>query len=149
MRTNPRPPGQAWALAPAAPDHLPDCALVTWLLDLDGVVWLTGNPIPGAVDAIARLRRAGERVAFFTNNSGPTMAEHLGHLAAAGIEVAAADLLSSAHAAASHPACRVQGRGRRWCRGSRRRSSSEGVQRGAIVGPSRRRGRGPDDRVQL
>jgi 4-nitrophenyl phosphatase len=74
---------------------------VTWLLDLDGVVWLTGDPIPGAVDAIARLRRAGERVAFFTNNSGPTMAEHLGHLAAAGIEVAAADLLSSAHAAAS------------------------------------------------
>jgi len=74
---------------------------VTWLLDLDGVVWLTGNPIPRAVDAIARLQRAGRRVAFFTNNSGPTMAEHLGHLAAAGISAAPGDLLTSAHAAAS------------------------------------------------
>jgi 4-nitrophenyl phosphatase len=74
---------------------------VTWLLDLDGVVWLTGVPIPGAADAVARLRQAGERVAFFTNNSGPTVAEHLSRLAAAGIDAGPADLLTSAQAAAS------------------------------------------------
>jgi glycerol 3-phosphatase-2 len=97
MRTNPGPLGQAWSGRPAAPD----CPFVTWLLDLDGVVWLTGTPLPRAVDAIARLERAGQRVVFFTNNSGPSMAEHLGHLAAAGIEAAPDDLLTSAHAAAS------------------------------------------------
>lgn len=71
------------------------------MLDLDGVVWLTGDPIPGAVEAIARLRKAGERVTFFTNNSGPTMANHLGHLAAAGIDAERAEFLTSGQAAAS------------------------------------------------
>jgi 4-nitrophenyl phosphatase len=74
---------------------------VTWLLDLDGVVWLMGEPIPGATDAIARLRRRGQRVAFFTNNSGPTVRDHLGRLTAAGIEAGPEDLLTSAQAAAS------------------------------------------------
>jgi HAD superfamily hydrolase (TIGR01450 family) len=74
---------------------------VTWLLDLDGVVWLTGDPIPGAVEAIGRLRKAGERVTFFTNNSGPTMANHLGHLAAAGIDAEGSEFLTSGQAAAS------------------------------------------------
>jgi HAD superfamily hydrolase (TIGR01450 family) len=74
---------------------------VTWLLDLDGVVWLAGRPIPGASDAVARLRRAGERVVFFTNNSGPTVADHLAHLAAVGIPAEVGDVLTSAQAAAS------------------------------------------------
>jgi 4-nitrophenyl phosphatase len=74
---------------------------VTWLLDLDGVVWLTGDPIPGAVAAITRLRDGGERVAFFTNNSGPSLEEHLGRLASAGIHATSPDLLTSAQAAAS------------------------------------------------
>src|ERR1700686_4381436 len=61
-----------------------------WLLDLDGVVWLTGRPIPGAAEAIRRLRAAGQRVAFLTNNSGPTVADHVASLKAA---PAAASLL--------------------------------------------------------
>ena len=32
------------------------------LCDLDGVVWLAHQAIPGSVDAIARLRAAGHRV---------------------------------------------------------------------------------------
>ena len=43
---------------------------VTWVLDLDGVVWLADQPIPGAADAVARLRAQGERVLFATRNSG-------------------------------------------------------------------------------
>ena len=42
---------------------------MAWILDLDGVVWLAEQPIPGAADAVARLRGAGERVGFVTNNS--------------------------------------------------------------------------------
>ncbi len=41
----------------------------TWALDLDGVVWLAGRPIPGSADAVTALRAAGERVVFLTNNS--------------------------------------------------------------------------------
>jgi len=37
------------------------------LCDLDGVVWLAHRPIPGSVEAIARLRTGGHRVLFVTN----------------------------------------------------------------------------------
>src|SRR5947209_15999299 len=65
---------------------------MTWLLDLDGVVWLAGRPLPGAADAIGRLQRAGTRVLFFTNNSEPTIAEHLGRLGHAGVDAGAGDI---------------------------------------------------------
>jgi glycerol 3-phosphatase-2 len=74
---------------------------VTWLLDLDGVVWLSGRPIAGAAEAIRRLRESGQRVVFFTNNSGPTVAEQVAALAAVGVEAAAEDVLTSGQAAAS------------------------------------------------
>ena len=41
----------------------------TWLLDLDGVLWLADEPIAGSADAVDRLQTSGRRVAFFTNNS--------------------------------------------------------------------------------
>ncbi len=47
--------------------------MTAWLLDLDGVLWLDGVAIPGAANAVARLRSLGARVAFVTNNSGPTV----------------------------------------------------------------------------
>jgi 4-nitrophenyl phosphatase len=72
---------------------------VTWVLDLDGVVWLASQPIPGAPEAVARLRAAGERVVFATNNSGPVVAEQEAKLARLGIP-ATGDVLSSAMAAA-------------------------------------------------
>ncbi len=43
--------------------------VATVLCDLDGVVWLGERPIPGAAEAIGRLRDAGEEVVFVTNNS--------------------------------------------------------------------------------
>src|SRR3954451_8375651 len=73
---------------------------MTWLLDLDGVVWLAGRPIAGSADAVARLRAAGERVAFLTNNSGPTLAEHVAKLERAGVPAAPEEVVSSAGAAA-------------------------------------------------
>ena len=33
------------------------------------MIWLADEPIPGAADAVARLRHAGEPVVFVTNNS--------------------------------------------------------------------------------
>ncbi len=39
------------------------------LLDIDGVLHVSGVPIPGAVDAVARLRTQGHALRFVTNNS--------------------------------------------------------------------------------
>lgn len=69
------------------------------LCDLDGVVWLAGEPIPGSVEAIERLRRAGWRVVFVSNSSAPTIAEHTAALAGIGI-AADGDVISSSTAAA-------------------------------------------------
>ena len=98
MRTN-RPLGPAsWKTAPMG-----------WVLDLDGVVWLAGQPIAGAAGAVDLLRGRGERVVFFTNNSGPALAEHLAALAGAGVRTEPEEVLTSAQAAARllEPGARV------------------------------------------
>lgn len=69
------------------------------LCDLDGVVWLAHQPIPGSVEAIARLRKSGIRVLFVTNNSFSLLSEHEHALSAIGIE-ASGDVVSSAMSAA-------------------------------------------------
>ena len=40
-----------------------------FILDLDGCVWVGGEPTPGAVEALDELRAAGKRLAFATNNA--------------------------------------------------------------------------------
>ncbi len=70
------------------------------LCDLDGVVWLAHAPIPGSVEAIAALRRAGHRVLFVTNNSSATVAEQEAALDSIGIP-ARGDVVTSAMAGAS------------------------------------------------
>jgi 4-nitrophenyl phosphatase len=69
-------------------------------VDLDGVVWLGDEPIPGAAEAVRRLRGAGVDVVFVTNNAFPTLAEQEAKLARFGID-AHGDVLSSPAAAAS------------------------------------------------
>src|SRR3954471_20808292 len=39
------------------------------LLDVDGVLHVSGDPIPGAVDAVRRLRADGHRIRFVTNST--------------------------------------------------------------------------------
>ena len=41
------------------------------------MIWLAEEPIAGSADAVARLRAAGHRVVFATNNASPTVAELL------------------------------------------------------------------------
>ena len=47
-----------------------------FLFDLDGTVCIGETPIPGAAEALSRLRRAGKKVVFLTNNSSKTYAEY-------------------------------------------------------------------------
>lgn len=73
---------------------------MAWVIDLDGVVWLGKEPIPGSADAVARLRSAGQRVLFVTNNSAACIADQEEKLASLGID-AHGDVVNSAGAAAS------------------------------------------------
>ncbi len=70
------------------------------LCDLDGVVWLRRQALPGAPDAIERLRASGRRVLFVTNNSMSTVADQERALADIGVP-AEGDVVTSAQAAAS------------------------------------------------
>jgi 4-nitrophenyl phosphatase len=69
------------------------------ICDLDGVIWLARRAIPGSADGIARLRAAGHRVLFVTNNSFLPLEEIEGALHDVGVP-AQGDVLSSAMAAA-------------------------------------------------
>jgi 4-nitrophenyl phosphatase len=72
-----------------------------WIVDLDGVLWLAGEPIGDIAGAIAALRGRGRRVVFATNNSAPTTDELLARLDRIGVRADASDLATSASAAAS------------------------------------------------
>jgi HAD superfamily hydrolase (TIGR01450 family) len=69
------------------------------LCDLDGVIWLSHEPIPGSVETIAHLRRRGHEVLFVTNNSAPLLADHEAALDRIGIE-AEGRVVTSSQAAA-------------------------------------------------
>lgn len=74
---------------------------VTWVLDLDGVVWLADRAIPGAAEAVAELRKRHEQVLFVTNNSSRVVDDYRDQLARMGIPTTPDELLTSAQAAAS------------------------------------------------
>lgn len=71
------------------------------MLDLDGVLWRGKRPIAGSADAVGAVRAAGHRVAFLTNNSFTTVAELVTKLQDMGVPADAADICTSAQAAAS------------------------------------------------
>jgi 4-nitrophenyl phosphatase len=71
------------------------------LLDLDGVLWRADKPVAGAAAALARLGGAGHRIAYFTNNSHPTVADNVAKLGEMGVATTAGLVLSSAQAAAA------------------------------------------------
>ncbi|HKI67927.1 MAG TPA: HAD-IIA family hydrolase [Solirubrobacterales bacterium] len=58
-----------------------------FLIDLDGVVWIGRELVPGAVDALAELLSGGREIVFVTNNSVKQPAEYAARLREAGIEV--------------------------------------------------------------
>ena len=70
------------------------------LCDLDGVVWLSHEPIAGSVEAIAALSAVGHRVLFVTNNSYANVAQQEETLKSIGIP-AKGDVLTSSGAAAT------------------------------------------------
>lgn len=67
-----------------------------FLFDLDGVLYRGSEPVPGAADAVSRLRSMGKRVAFVTNNSGRTPESVAEHLRAVGVAADPGEVETSA-----------------------------------------------------
>ncbi|MEH0939157.1 HAD-IIA family hydrolase [Micromonospora psammae] len=83
----------------AAGDRLVDgYALVVF--DLDGVIYLIDRPIPGAVEAVGRLRADGLAVAYATNNASRRSSEVAELLTGMGVVARPEEVLTSAAAAA-------------------------------------------------
>jgi HAD superfamily hydrolase (TIGR01458 family) len=70
------------------------------LLDVDGTLHVSGEPIAGAAEAVAELRRQGHRLRFVTNNTTRSRAQHAEELRSLGLELEDQELQTTAVAAA-------------------------------------------------
>ena len=70
------------------------------LSDLDGVVYLGGDAIPGAAEALRKADAAGMRLAYVTNNAFRTPAAIAALLTSFGVPATREDVVTSAQAAA-------------------------------------------------
>jgi len=71
------------------------------LLDVDGVFHVSREPIAGGAEAVERLRAAGHRLRFVTNNTTQTRAALAEELRGMGIELDDEELQTTARAAAA------------------------------------------------
>ncbi|MGW6403985.1 HAD-IIA family hydrolase [Streptomyces sp. NPDC055134] len=65
------------------------------LIDIDGVLTVSWEPLPGAVEAMERLRAAGLPLALVTNTTSRTRASICSRLAEAGFPVTVDDILTA------------------------------------------------------
>ncbi|SNS34450.1 Haloacid Dehalogenase Superfamily Class (subfamily) IIA [Geodermatophilus saharensis] len=83
---SPRPPAERFDVA---------------LLDLDGVVYVGPDAVPGVPAALAAARETGMRLGFVTNNASRTPEEVARHLEELGVPATADEVITSSQAAAS------------------------------------------------
>lgn len=81
-------------------DRPPAEAYDVGVLDLDGVIYIGHDPVPGAAEALAKARAAGMRLAFATNNASRTPNATAALLSEVGVPATAEDVVTSAQAAA-------------------------------------------------
>jgi HAD superfamily hydrolase (TIGR01450 family) len=73
-----------------------------FLLDLDGVVYLGDELLPGSREALIRLRETGKEVRFLTNDPRPTREQLRRRLIGMGVEVGREELVTSGWATANY-----------------------------------------------
>lgn len=71
------------------------------LVDLDGVVWVGRELIPGSAEALRSLLDAGKKIVFVTNNPGKPASEYARRLTKAGIEVDPERIVTAGEATAA------------------------------------------------
>lgn len=72
------------------------------LVDIDGVLVVSWEPLPGAVEAFGALRAAGVPMRFLTNTTSRTRAEITDTLVRAGFPIRAHEVLTATSATAVH-----------------------------------------------
>jgi glycerol 3-phosphatase-2 len=65
-----------------------------FILDLDGCVWVGGEPTPGAVEALDALREAGKQVAFATNDPRGATEDFVTRLWRLGVKASVRDVVT-------------------------------------------------------
>ncbi|MGJ6978908.1 HAD-IIA family hydrolase [Aestuariimicrobium soli] len=70
------------------------------LFDLDGVIYLGPQAVPGAAEGVAALRDRGVRIGFVTNNAARSPQHVVDHLQELGVEARLDDVVTSAQAVA-------------------------------------------------
>jgi HAD superfamily hydrolase (TIGR01450 family) len=73
-----------------------------WFLDLDGTVYLSGTPLPGAREFIDRLVAMGAGHTFLTNNSSFSSLDYAGKLARLGFPSDGRNVFTSGQATAGY-----------------------------------------------
>jgi glycerol 3-phosphatase-2 len=81
-----------------------------FLVDLDGVVWVGREMIPGSAEALRELIEAGKEIAFVTNNPGKPAAAYAERLRGAGVPAETERVVTAGEATARLAAAQA-GRG--------------------------------------
>ncbi|TFV43976.1 HAD-IIA family hydrolase [Blastococcus sp. TF02A-35] len=85
----------------AGTDTAPSRRYDVALLDLDGVVYVGPDAVPGVPGALASARRDGMRLGYVTNNASRTPEEVAAHLTELEVAAAPEDVITSSQAAAT------------------------------------------------
>lgn len=78
-----------------------------FLVDLDGVVWVGRDPVPGAAEALRGLIEAGKEIVFVTNNPGKPPATYVERLREAGVPAGEGGVVTAGVATAELAASRA------------------------------------------
>lgn len=70
------------------------------LIDLDGVVWIGREPVPGSPETLTALLAAGKRIVFVTNNPAKFPAEYAERLRGFGVEIEERQIVTAGMVAA-------------------------------------------------
>lgn len=81
-----------------------------YALDLDGTVYLGEQLLPGARETIARLREAGRRVVFLSNNPLTSSAGYAARLTRLGVPTGPGDVVNSSQVMVGYLRARFPGR---------------------------------------
>ncbi|HJP83276.1 MAG TPA: HAD-IIA family hydrolase [Fimbriimonadaceae bacterium] len=73
-----------------------------YIFDLDGTLFRGDEPIPGAIEAVERVRKAGKGVRYLTNNSSQTRGSYVDKLTRLGFKAHPEEIYSSAIGTAAY-----------------------------------------------